>query len=161
RGREAFQELDYRAVFGTMAKWATEIDSAEQIPEVVSKAFHIACNGRPGPVVIALPEDMLTDTASVADATRCEPSEIAPTAEQMQKLADMLGTAKKPIILVGGSRWSEKACADLMAFAEANGLPVATTFRRANLMDALHPSYAGDLGIGPNPKLLARVKAAD
>jgi acetolactate synthase-1/2/3 large subunit len=161
RGREAFQELDYRAVFGTMAKWATEIDDPARIPEVVSNAFAIACNGRPGPVVIALPEDMLTDAASVADATRFEPSEISPTAADMKKLGDMLSAAKKPIILIGGSRWSEKACGELMKFAEANGLPVATTFRRAHLMDALHPCYAGDLGIGPNPKLLARVKGSD
>jgi acetolactate synthase I/II/III large subunit len=161
RGREAFQELDYRAVFGTMAKWATEIDDAARIPEIVAHAFHIACNGRPGPVVIALPEDMLIERAVVPDAKAFEPVEIWPGLTDMSRLQKMLWAAKKPVVLVGGSRWSEGACAALARFAERFALPVATTFRRTHLMDALHPCYAGDLGIGVNPKLLARIKGAD
>jgi acetolactate synthase-1/2/3 large subunit len=161
REREAFQELDYRAVFGTMAKWATEIDDPARIPEIVSRAFHTACNGRPGPVVIALPEDMLRERVSVPDATAFEPVEIWPGESDMRRLQDLLAAAKRPIALIGGSRWTEQATLAMMRFAERFALPVATTFRRGHLFDALHPCYAGDFGIGPNPKLLARVKGAD
>jgi acetolactate synthase I/II/III large subunit len=161
RGRDAFQELDYRAVFGTMAKWATEIDDPAQIPEVIAHAFHVACQGRPGPVVIALPEDMLTDRAVVGDATTFEPVETWPGLTDMSRLQKLLWAAKRPIAIVGGSRWSAAASAALQRFAERFQLPVTTTFRRGGLFEALHPCYAGDLGIGPNPKLLARIKSAD
>jgi acetolactate synthase I/II/III large subunit len=161
REREAFQELDYRAVFGSMAKWATEIDDPARIPEIVSRAFHTACNGRPGPVVIALPEDMLRERISVPDATAFEPVEIWPGESDMRRLQDLLAAAKRPIALIGGSRWTEQSTLAMMRFAERFALPVATTFRRGHLFEALHPCYAGDFGIGPNPKLLARVKGAD
>jgi acetolactate synthase-1/2/3 large subunit len=161
RERDAFQELDYRAVFGAMAKWATEIDDPERIPEVVARAFHTACQGRPGPVVIALPEDMLSERAIVADAKAFEPVETWPGLSDMSRLQKLLWAARRPVALVGGSRWSEAATAALMRFAERFALPVATTFRRGHLFDALHPCFAGDLGIGPNPKLLARIKGAD
>src|SRR5215813_10427827 len=159
--REAFQELDYRAVFGSIAKWTTEIDDPARVPEIVSRAFYTATNGRPGPVVIALPEDMLTDRVVVADAPPFEPVETWPGLSDMARLQKLLWEAARPIVLVGGSRWSEAACAAVMRFAERFALPVATTFRRGHLFDGLHPCYAGDLGIGPNPKLLARVQAAD
>ena len=161
REREAFQELDYRAVFGTMAKWATEIDDPARIPEIVSRAFHTACNGRPGPVVIALPEDMLTERVITPDALAYEPVEIWPGLTDMSRLQKMLWAAKRPIVLAGGSRWSEAAWNALHRFAERFQLPVATTFRRGHLFDHEHVNYAGDMGIGPNPKLLARVKGAD
>jgi acetolactate synthase-1/2/3 large subunit len=161
RDREAFQEVNYRAVFGTMAKWVTEIDDAARIPELVSRAFYTAANGRPGPVVIALPEDMLTDRAVVGDAPAFEPVETWPGLTDMSRLQKMIWSAQRPIMLLGGSRWTEKASASVMRFAERFDLPVATTFRRAHLFDALHPSYAGDLGIAPNPKLLARIKTSD
>ncbi|MGN6461811.1 MAG: thiamine pyrophosphate-binding protein, partial [Pseudolabrys sp.] len=161
REREAFQELDYRAVFGTMAKWATEIDDPARIPEIVSRAFHTACNGRPGPVVVALPEDMLRERMVVPDATAFQHVETWPGPAEMRRLQAMLGAAKKPIVIVGGSRWSEAACAARARFAERFAIPVATTFRRGHLMDATHPCYAGDLGIGVNPKLLARIKGSD
>jgi len=161
RGRDAFQELDYRAVFGTMAKWATEIDEPSVIPEVVAHAFHVACQGRPGPVVIALPEDMLTERAIVPDAKPFEPVETWPGLTDMSRLQKLLWAAERPVAVVGGSRWSEAATATLTRFAERFALPVATTFRRGHLFDAEHPCYAGDLGIGVNPKLLARVKRAD
>ncbi len=161
RDREAFQELDYRAVFGTIAKWVTEIDDPARIPELVSHAFHTAVNGRPGPVVIALPEDMLTERVVVPDAKAYEPVETWPGLTDMSRLQKLLWAAKQPMALIGGSRWSAQATAALMRFAERFQLPVATTFRRGHLFDALHPCYAGDLGIGPNPKLLARVRAAD
>ena len=161
REREAFQELDYRAVFGSIAKWATEIDDPARIPELISRAFHTAAGGRPGPVVIALPEDMLVERIAVPDAPAFEPVEIWPGAGDMSRLQKLLWAAERPIVLVGGSRWSEPACAALARFAERFALPVATTFRRAHLFDSEHPCYAGDLGIGPNPKLTARVKGAD
>jgi len=161
RERDAFQEIDYRAMFGSFCKWATEIDDPARIPEIVSRAFHTACAGRPGPVVIALPEDMLTERVAVPDAKAFEPVETWPGLTDMSRLQKMLWAAKRPVALIGGSRWSEAACAAMMRFAERFALPVATTFRRGHLFDALHPCYAGDLGIGPNPKLLARVEAAD
>jgi len=161
RGRDAFQELDYRAVFGSMTKWVTEIDDPSRIPEIVSRAFYMATNGRPGPVVIALPEDMLVEQAAVSDAPPFGPMETWAGPNDITQLQALLSTAKQPIVLLGGSRWSQEASAAMMRFAEKFALPVATTFRRAHLFDALHPCYAGDLGIGPNPKLLARVKAAD
>jgi acetolactate synthase I/II/III large subunit len=161
REREAFQELDYRAVFGSIAKWATEIDDPARIPELISRAFYTATSGRPGPVVIALPEDMLVERVAVPDAPAFEPVETWPGATDMSRLQKLLWAAARPIALVGGSRWSEAACAALARFAQRFALPIATTFRRAHLLDPAHPCYAGDLGIGPNPKLLARVKAAD
>jgi acetolactate synthase-1/2/3 large subunit len=159
--REAFQELDYKAVFGSMAKWVTEIDRAERIPEILSRAFHVATQGRPGPVVIALPEDMLTDMADVPDAKPFEPVVMKPGAADMEALQKRLLAAERPIALVGGSGWSEEGVADFVRFAENFDLPVAVTFRRQMLFPADHPNYAGDLGIGPNPKLLQRVKDAD
>jgi acetolactate synthase-1/2/3 large subunit len=161
REREAFQELDYRAVFGSIAKWATEIDDPARIPELVSRAFYTATSGRPGPVVIALPEDMLVERIAVPDAPVFEPVETWPGASDMSRLQKLLWAADRPIVLLGGSRWSQAACAAVARFAERFALPVATSFRRAHLFDPMHPCYAGDLGIGPNPKLLARVKNAD
>jgi acetolactate synthase I/II/III large subunit len=161
RGREAFQEIDYRAVFGSIAKWVTEIDDPARIPELISRAFHTATSGRPGPVVIALPEDMLVERVIAADAPPCEPVDTSPAPADMRRLQMLLNDAQRPIALLGGSRWSKPACAAMQRFAERFMLPVATTFRRAHLFDAFHPCYAGDLGIGPNPKLLARVKGAD
>ena len=127
REREAFQELDYRAVFGTMAKWATEIDDPARIPEIVSRAFHVATNGRPGPVVIALPEDMLIERAVVADAPGFEPIETWPGLTDMSRLQKMLWSAQRPIMILGGSRWSDKAWAATPRFAERFDLPVVTT----------------------------------
>ena len=161
REREAFQELDYRAVFGSIAKWVTEIDDPARIPELVSRAFYTATNGRPGPVVIALPEDMLEERASVADVPAFELIETSPGAAEIDRMRQLLAAAERPIVIAGGSRWSEAASAALMRFAERFDIPVATSFRRTHVMDPLHPSYAGDLASGPNPKLLARVKAAD
>jgi acetolactate synthase-1/2/3 large subunit len=161
REREAFQELDYRAVFGPMAKWATEIDDPARIPEIVSRAFFTAMSGRPGPVVIALPEDMLTERVSVADAPYVEAVETSPGPAEMAKLQKMLDESKNPVMIVGGSRWSQEACDSLARFAEKFSIPVCTTFRRGSMYDSSKVTYAGDLGIGVNPKLIARIKAAD
>jgi acetolactate synthase I/II/III large subunit len=161
RGREAFQELDYRAVFGSMTKWTTEIDDPARVPEIVSRAFHMAANGRPGPVVVALPEDMLTERVAVADAPPYQPVEASPGRSDMNEFTALLANSERPMFLIGGSRWTEAGCAAIARFAERFAVPVATTFRRAHLFHALHPNYAGDLGIGANPKLTARVKVSD
>ena len=161
REREAFQELDYRAVFGTMAKWATEIDDPARVPEIVSRAFHTAANGRPGPVVVSIPEDMLVERVAVGDAPTYAAIETSPGGTEMAKLAQMLTDARAPIMLLGGSRWSQAASDNIGRFAQRHGIPVCTTFRRGHLFDALHPCYAGDLGIGPNPELVARIKQSD
>jgi acetolactate synthase I/II/III large subunit len=159
--REAFQELDYRAVFGSMTKWTTEIDDPARMPELVSRAFYVAANGRPGPVVVAIPEDMLIERVAVADAPPFALIETSPGAAEMEKFAQMLGAARAPIILLGGSRWSQEACDQVGRFAQKYSLPVGTTFRRGHLFDQTQACYAGDLGIGPNPKLLERIKSSD
>ena len=161
RERGAFQEMDYKAFFGSTAKWVTEIDSAARIPEIVSRAYHVAMQGRPGPVVIALPEDMLVEMASVADCARVEPVEIWPGQTQMAQLQKMIWAAQRPMLILGGSDWSEKACASVARFAERFAMPVATSFRRAMLFASDHPNYAGEIGIGPNPKLKARIEDSD
>ena len=159
--REAFQEIDYRRMYGEMAKWVAQIDRADRIPEYIARAFQIATSGRPGPVVLALPEDMLVSLAEVADTRRYQPVQAAPSSSQIGTLRSMLGEAKKPVVLLGGGSWNAQACADLATFAAANALPVGCTFRFQDLLDNAHPNYVGDVGIGINPKLAARVKDAD
>jgi acetolactate synthase-1/2/3 large subunit len=159
--REAFQEIDYRRMFGQMAKWVAQIDRADRIPEYLARAFQVATSGRPGPVVLALPEDMLVSKAEVADTRRYQPVQASPSAAQIGELRTLLAEAKKPIVLLGGGTWNAQACADLQKFAEANELPVACAFRFQDLLDNAHPNYVGDVGIGINPKLAARVRDAD
>ena len=161
REREAFQEMDYRAVFGTQAKWVTEIDQVERIPELISRAFHVATSGRPGPVVIALPEDMLVEYASVPDAPRYEVIDAAPAAGQIDELAGMLAAAKNPVAILGGTRWDARGVQQFADFARAHALPTAVSFRRQMLFPADHPCYIGDVGLGINPALLQRVADAD
>ncbi|MBV7484006.1 thiamine pyrophosphate-binding protein [Bordetella sp. BOR01] len=161
REREAFQEVDYRAMFGSIAKWVVEIDRADRIPELVARAYRVAMQGRPGPVVIALPEDMLVDTCAVADAPRVEPAQAWPAPADLQALQGLLAQARNPIAVLGGSGWDDAACQQFADFAQRAGLPVATSFRRASLFPADHPCYAGDLGIGPDARLKARVAEAD
>ena len=161
REREAFQELDYRAAFGGLAKWVTEIDDPARIPELLSRAFHVATSGRPGPVVIALPEDMLVALATVPDAPAFRPMDTHPGLTQMAELQKRLWAAKRPFVLVGGSRWSETAVQRLIRFAERFDLPVAPTFRRQSLFPATHPNYAGDAGLGISAKLAQSIKDAD
>jgi len=161
REREAFQEMDYRAVFGTQAKWVTEIDQVERIPELLSRAFHVATSGRPGPVVIALPEDMLVETAAVADAPRYQVVENAMAAAQRDAIAQALGQARKPIAILGGTRWNQVAVDQFAAFAAQWQLPVAVQFRRQMLFDVTHPCFAGDVGLGGNPQLMQYIKDAD
>jgi acetolactate synthase-1/2/3 large subunit len=159
--REAFQEIDYRRMYGQMAKWVAQIDRADRIPEYIARAFQVATSGRPGPVVLALPEDMLVAKAEVADTRRYQSVQASPSSAQIDTLRSMLKEAKKPLLLLGGGTWNEAACADVRRFAEANALPVACAFRFQDLLDNAHPNYVGDVGIGINPKLAARVKEAD
>ena len=160
-GRGAFQEMDYQAFFGSTAKWVVEITDARRIPEIVARAFRVAMQGRPGPVVISLPEDVLTDREDVADAPVLSYAKPELSIEVLQQFEALLAKAKKPLVILGGSNWSLDGCQAIVEFTEKFGLPVATEFRRSALFPADHPSYAGDLGFGPNPKLAQRVKDAD
>jgi len=159
--REAFQEIDFRRMFGPLAKWVAQIDEAERIPEFISRAFHVATAGRPGPVVLALPEDMLSDLTDAPATRPYAPVQAHPSAADMARLRSLLAAAKRPFLLLGGSGWDVQACADIRAFAEANRLPVGAAFRFQDLFDNTHPNYAGDVGIGINPKLQARIRDAD
>jgi acetolactate synthase-1/2/3 large subunit len=161
RGRDAFQEMDYRAFFGGLAKWVAEIDEPDRMAEQVSRAFATALAGRQGPVVLSLPHDVLPLPSKSPDAPFVEAIETAPSAGDMAALENLLAKAEKPFLILGGGRWSDTALAQMAAFAERFGIPVATSFRRAHQFDPLHPNYAGDLGLAVNPKLLARIKAAD
>jgi acetolactate synthase-1/2/3 large subunit len=159
--REAFQEIDYRRMYGQMAKWVAQIDDAERIPEFMARAFTVATSGRPGPVVLALPEDMLRDRVAVEDAAPYRPNLAHPGPEDMAQFRALLAKAKRPLLILGGTGWTPQGLADIRAFAEANMLPVAVSFRRQDRFDNSHAHYAGDVGIGINPKLQARVQAAD
>ena len=159
--REAFQEVDYRRMFGTMTKWVAQIDSAKRIPEYLAHAFQVAQSGRMGPVVLALPEDMLRDEAIVADSKAITPVRSHVSAEQINQITALLASATKPFVLLGGTGWTKQACANVREFLERNGLTAGCAFRYQDLLDNHHAHYAGDVGIGLNPKLAARVKEAD
>ncbi len=159
--RAAFQEVDYRRMFAPLAKWVAQIDDPARIPELVSQAFHRAVAGRPGPVVIALPEDMLTAKAAVEDAWPYKIVRPHPGAEELQTMRAMLAKAARPFMLLGGGGWSADAVRDIAAFAEANDLPVGVSFRCQDLFDNGHKNYVGHVGIGIDPPLAARVKEAD
>jgi len=159
--REAFQEIDYRRMFGQMAKWVAQIDDAKRIPEFVSRAFHTATAGRPGPVVLALPEDMLHDPCPTPQPQRYRRVMPAPAPAAMAELAERLAAARNPLLILGGRGWDAQACADIRRFAESWQLPVACAFRFQDLFDNRHPQYVGDVGLGINPKLAARVREAD
>ena len=159
--REAFQEIDYRRMYGQMAKWVAQIDRVERIPEYVSRAFHTAVAGRPGPVVLALPEDALYAEAAVADVAKHHVVRPAPSPASMEALKSLLARARKPFVLLGGGGWDRSTCVRLQRWIEANGLAVGTSFRCQDLFDNRSPSYAGDVGIGLNPDLAQRIKDAD
>jgi acetolactate synthase-1/2/3 large subunit len=159
--REAFQEVDYRRMFGEMAKWVASIDRADRIPEFVQHAFHVATSGRPGPVVLALPEDVLVQQADVADALPYRAAQPSPSAADVARLGALLAAAERPLLLVGGSRWDDASRASVQGFAHRFGLPVACAWRFQDAYDNGDAHYVGEVGIGVNPKLGARVKAAD
>jgi acetolactate synthase-1/2/3 large subunit len=159
--REAFQEVDYRRMFGQMAKWVASVDRADRIPELVQHAFHVATSGRPGPVVLALPEDVLVQVADVPDARRYERVQAAPSPAQLARLETLLGQAERPLLLVGGSRWDAASRASVRGFAHRFGLPVACAWRFQDAFDNTDAHYVGEVGIGVNPKLARRVREAD
>ena len=161
REREAFQEVEYRRAFTEFAKWVGEIDDARRIPEFVTRAFTVATSGRPGPVVLTLPEDMLVEEVEAPEAKPYTPVEAHPGPSQMAAFAKMLGEAKRPIFIIGGTRWSEESVATFRTFAENHKLPIGCSFRRQMLFDHLSPSYAGDVGIGINPALAKEIKESD
>ncbi|WP_037415366.1 thiamine pyrophosphate-binding protein [Sinorhizobium sp. CCBAU 05631] len=161
REREAFQEIEYRRALTEVAKWVGEIDDPARIAEFVTRAFAVATSGRPGPVVLTLPEDMLTERTDAPAARPYQPVESHPGPSQIARLADLLTEAKRPIAILGGTRWSAESVADFEQFAERWHLPVGCSFRRQMLLDHLHPSYAGDVGIGVNPALAKEIKEAD
>lgn len=161
RGREAFQEVEFRQMFAPLAKWVAEIESAARIPEYMFRAFQSATSGRPGPVVLALPEDVLAESSTVADVPSYRAVQSSPTQADLDTLRSALTRSERPLIIVGGSGWSDQACASLEKFAAASALPVAASFRRQDLFNNLHPSYIGHLSLGMAPSLAMRVRSAD
>ncbi|HSQ02437.1 MAG TPA: thiamine pyrophosphate-binding protein, partial [Burkholderiales bacterium] len=160
-GREAWQEIDIPRMFAPIAKWATQVDQVERLPELLSRAFHVAVSGRPGPVVVALPEDVLYAKTEVADAARYQCVQAHPDAADLTRLRELTLSAQRPFAILGGGGWNAAACANIEAFCTAFDLPVGTAFRRQDLFDNLHANYAGDVGVGINPKLAQRIRDAD
>jgi acetolactate synthase-1/2/3 large subunit len=161
RGREAWQELDYAQVFGGVAKAAWEVDSAERIPEHVAEAYRLAVSGRPGPVVLALPEDVLAEEADVADGERVDAPRVAPSADEVARLRELLADAERPLVVVGEGGWTAETSRDVQAFCEVNELPVACAFRCQDYVDNRSPSYVGVLGVAMDEALAARLRDAD
>ncbi len=159
--REAFQEVDFRRMFAPLAKWVAQIDLAERVPELINQAFQVATSGRPGPVVLALPEDMLRDRCTAEISGPYRPVSAHPGAADLTELRRLLGASERPVMLVGGGGWSDQACRDIARFAEASDLPVCCSFRRQDILDNRSHCYAGDLGTGAAPSLVARIKQAD
>jgi len=159
--REAFQEVDFRRMFAPLAKWVAQIDMAERVPELINQSFQVATSGRPGPVVLALPEDMLRDRCAAAIVGPYRAVRSHPGPDDLAELRRLLAAADKPMMLVGGSGWSDKACHDIASFARANDLPVCCSFRRQDIVDNRLPCFVGDLGTGASPSLVARFKEAD
>lgn len=159
--REGFQEVDYRQVFGGLAKWATEIEDIARIPEIVSRAFSVAMSGRPGPVVVALPEDVLFNSAVVTDVPPVRIATPAPQAAQIQELHERISAAERPLVVVGGTGWTAEATRNLARFAEAFNLPVAASFRRQDLFDNRNSQYVGQMGLGMSQALADRIREAD
>ena len=161
RDRSAFQEVDFRAFFAPLAKWVAEVDDTRRLPEYISRAFHMAMSGRPGPVVLALPEDMLSAEADVPDLPAPAPAPAAVAPAQVAAVMQALEAARKPLVVAGGPLWTARASADLARFAEVQGLPVALAFRRQDYMNNRHRSYVGDLSVGMRPDLKAALAEAD
>ena len=159
--REAFQEIDYRRMFGQMAKWVAQIDDAERIPEFMSRAFHTATAGRPGPVVLALPEDMLRDLAPVRTVEMFQRATAAPSPADLEKLQELLSSARQPMAIIGGGGWTAEAASEFQHFADAFDLPVGASFRSQDYFDNAHRCYAGHVGIGIAASLAERVREAD
>ena len=159
--REAFQEIDYRRMYGQMAKWVAQVDDTARLPEYVSRAYHIAQSGRPGPVVLALPEDVLSETADVQDTQPANPARPKAAFEDVASFKEVLESAERPMMIIGGGGWNAKTTADAERFSEANNIPVLSSFRCQDYFDNRHPNYCGQAGIGLNPKIAARFRDAD
>lgn len=159
--REAFQEIDYRRMCGQVTKWVAQIDDPARIPEMAGRAFYTAVGGRPGPVVLALPEDMLTERAPMPQSRHFECPKTGISTDTLAAIREQLAAAKQPLVIIGGGGWNDAACADLRRFAESWNLPVAVSFRCQGYFDCLHPNYAGDVGLGVNPALRQAVQEAD
>jgi len=159
--REAFQEIDYRRMFGPMVKWVAQVDQVQRIPEYFAHAFQLASSGRKGPVVLALPEDVLSASASVSDSLPSQATQAYPQPSDVDSLLRAVVKSKQPIIIAGGSGWTEQSCEQLIAFSERYAIPVSCAFRFQDLFNNHHPNYIGDVGIGINPELAARIKRAD
>lgn len=159
--RAAFQELDHRRVFGSFAKWVTQIDQVERIPELVARAFRVATSGRPGPVVLALPEDVLAETVEVADAMPFAPAQAAPARADLEALVGLLAAAERPLAIVGGQPWTAEAGSALGGWCEASGIPVAAAWRCQDYVSNDSPAYAGHLALGIDTALAARLREAD
>jgi acetolactate synthase I/II/III large subunit len=161
RGREAWQELDYGWVFGDVAKAAWEIDSAASMPEEIARAISLSVSGRPGPVVLSLPEDVLAEEADVADAAPVEAPRVQPSPEQLGRLRDLLASAERPLVVVGEGGWTAETSRDALAFCESNVLPVACAFRCQDFVDNHSSSYVGILGVAMDERIAARLRDAD
>jgi acetolactate synthase-1/2/3 large subunit len=161
KGREGFQEVDYVQMFGGLAKWVAEIDFIERIPEIVARAFSIAMSGRPGPVVIALPEQVLFEACQVPDAAPVRVAHAAPDPAALAQIQGLLDNARQPLVILGGTGWDDAGVDAVRRFATAHDLPVAASFRRQDLLDNRDPHYVGQLGLGAAPKLVERLKNAD
>ncbi len=161
RGREAFQEVDYRAYFGPLAKWVTEIDDAGRIPEIIARAFTLAKSGRPGPVVIALPENMLRELTDANPCAKVKISEPAPSPDSIYELRKLMARAERPLVLLGGTGWNDQGRADFQTFVETNNLPVASAFRFMDILDNNSPCYIGDAGLGKTPAIKKALAEAD
>ena len=161
RGREAWQELDYAEAFGSIAKAAWEIESATDVPEAMSEAFSLALSGRPGPIVLALPEDVLAEEADVVDGMRVEPAAVEPGAAELERLRELLAGAERPLVVVGEGGWTAQTSRDVQAFCETNELPVACAFRCQDFVDNRSASYVGVLGVAMDERLAARLADAD
>ena len=160
-GREAFQELDYTAVFGSLAKWVAQVDEAERLPELVARAFRIATSGRPGPVLLALPEDVLATQVDVRDAAPYAPAQAAPAPGELESARSLLAEAERPLVVVGGQPWTAEAGIALARWCEASGLPLAAAWRCQDYVSNDSPAYAGHLAIGMHPALRTRLREAD
>jgi acetolactate synthase-1/2/3 large subunit len=159
--REAFQEIDYRRMFSEVAKWVAQIDDADRIPEYLNRAFSVATSGRPGPVVLALPEDMLVDQTESHDANPWQIVKTSPATTDIERVDEMLATAEKPLIIVGGSGWSDATRLQLQEYTQSRSIPVTNSFRCQDFFDNEHPNYIGDLGLGVNPALTRRLQESD
>ncbi|MBT7951143.1 MAG: thiamine pyrophosphate-binding protein [Gammaproteobacteria bacterium] len=152
---------DFPNMFAPLAKWVVQVDSAHRLPEIVSRAYHVAMSGRPGPVVVVIPEDVFEEECDVKDAMPVQKTEASPAQQDVEKLMDLLGKAKKPVLFIGGTGWTETARTQVQDFAEKNKLPVVSSFRRRDVIDNRHPCFVGELGIGANPNLLPWIKESD